>query len=217
MENLRNHRNVHLTTVDENWWDLPNNQYLFSILRDLLNFYSNEYDNKVVLGDFNFKPSSPSMLSLMGNQSFVSLIKNKTFFKRTGSCIDLILTNRKYSFKNSSSYETVLSDHHRLIYSVMKTTFTCEESKKSIYRNYLNFFQKDFQSDLLLNIGDGKNHYSEFEKNLKCLISMLRRKPKYFEGIISPTSTKHWEKLLWNVLNLKIKQVKRRPLRYFKV
>ena len=42
-------------------------------------------------------------------------------------------------------------------YSVVETTFNCEESKKSIYRTYSNFSQKDFQGDLLLNIGDGKN------------------------------------------------------------
>ena len=91
-------------------------------------------------------------------------MKNKTCFKGTCSCIDLILTNRKYSFKNTSSYETGLSDHHHLIYSVMKTTFKREEPKL-IYRNYSNFSQKDFQNDLLLKIGDGKNNYLEFEKN----------------------------------------------------
>ena len=55
-------------------------------------------------------------------------------------------------------------DHH-LIYSVMKTTFRCEEPKKLIHRNYSNFSQNDFQSDLLLNIRDGKNNYLELEKN----------------------------------------------------
>ena len=118
---------------------LQNNQYFVSILSDLLDFYSNEYDNKVVLGDFSLEPSSPSMLSFMDNQNFVSFIKNKTCFKGTGSCIDLILTNRKYSFKNTSSYETGLSDHHHLIYSVMKTTFKYEETKKCFYWNYSNF------------------------------------------------------------------------------
>ena len=77
----------------------------------------------------------------------------------------MILTNRKYFFKNTFSYETGLSDHQHLIYSVMKTTFKCEKPKKFIYRNYSNFYQKDFQSDLLLNIGDGNNNYLEFEKN----------------------------------------------------
>ena len=145
---------------------LQNNQYFVSILSNLLDFYSNEYDIKVVLGDFNLEPSSPGMLSFMNAQNFVSFIKNKTCFKGTGSCIDLILANRKYSFKNTSSYETGYSDHHHLIYSVMKAIFKCEEPKKLIYRNYSDFSQKDFQSDLLRNIGDGKNNYLEFEKKL---------------------------------------------------
>ena len=166
---------------------LQNNQYFVSILSDLLDFYSNEYDNKVVLGDFNLEPSSPSMLSFMDSQNFVSLIKNKTCFKGTGSCIDLILKNKKYSFKNTYSYETGLRDHHHLIYFVIKTIFTCREPKKLIYRNYSNFFRKNsIQSDLLLNNGDGKNNYLEFERNfVEHLISMLRRKSKYFEGIVA--------------------------------
>ena len=43
--------------------NLQNNQYFVSSLSDLLHFYSNEYDNKVVLGDFNLEPSRPGMLS----------------------------------------------------------------------------------------------------------------------------------------------------------
>ena len=151
---------------------MQNNQYCISILSDLLDFGTSEYDDKVVLGNFYLEPLSPSMLSFMNNQNFVSLIKNKTCFEGAGSCIDLISTNRKYSFKNTSSYETGLSDHHYLIYSVMKTTSKCEEPKMLIYRNYSNFSQKDFQSDLLLNIGDKKSNYLEFEK---ILVEMLNK------------------------------------------
>ena len=60
---------------------LQNNQYFFSILSDLLDFYSNEYDNKVVLADFNLEPSSPSLLSFMDSQNFVSLIKRRRALK----------------------------------------------------------------------------------------------------------------------------------------
>ena len=110
---------------------LQNNQSFVSILSNLLDFYSNKYDNKVVLGDFNLEATSPSILSFMDSQKFVSLIKNKKCFKEIVSCIDLILTNRKYSFKNTSSYKTGLNDHHHLIYSVMKTIFKCEEPQKN--------------------------------------------------------------------------------------
>ena len=183
---------------------LQNNQCFFSILSDLLDFYSNEYDNKVVLGNFNLEPSNSSMVSLMDSQNFVSLIKNKTCFKGTGSCIDLMLTNRKYSFKNTSSYETWLSDHPQLIYSVMKTRFKCEESKKLIYRNYSSFCQKDFQSDLLLNTGDGKNNYLEFEKNfVETLNKHAPKKTKIFRGNHEPHINKTLRKAILKRSQLK--------------
>ena len=47
----------------------------------------------------------------------------------------------------------------------MKTTFKSEEAKTLVYGNYSNVSQKYFQSDLLLNIGDGKKNYLELEKN----------------------------------------------------
>ena len=40
-----------------------------------------------------------------------------------------VINKQKYSFKNTSSYETRVSDHRHLIYSVMKTAFECEEPK----------------------------------------------------------------------------------------
>ena len=51
---------------------LQNNQYFVSILSNLLDFYLNEYDNKLVLGDFNLEPSSHSMLSFMDNQKLLA-------------------------------------------------------------------------------------------------------------------------------------------------
>ena len=92
----------------------------------MLDFYSNEHDNKLVLGDFNIEPSSPSNLSFMDSQNFANILKNTTCFKGTGSCIDSIWKKRKYSFKNTSFYETGLSAHRHWIYSAMETTFKCE-------------------------------------------------------------------------------------------
>ena len=69
----------------------------------------------------------------------------------------------------------------------MKTTFKCEESNKLISKNYSNFSQKYFQSDLLLNIRDGKNNYLEFEKNfVETLDTHARKTPKIFRGNHKP-------------------------------
>ena len=69
------------------------------------------------------------MLSLMNNENFINPVKGNTCFKGKGSCADLILTNRRYYFKHTSSTKTGLSDHHHLISQMMKPTFEKEEFK----------------------------------------------------------------------------------------
>ena len=66
----------------------------------------------MVFGGFNLEPINPAMMNFMDSQNFTNLIKNSTCYKVVGSCIDFILTNRKYCFKNTSSYKTGISDHH---------------------------------------------------------------------------------------------------------
>ena len=70
----------------------------------------------------------------MYSQNIINLIKNNTCFKEMGSCIDLML-NRKYSFKNTSSYETGITDLNHLIFPIMKIKFASEEHKKFVYRD----------------------------------------------------------------------------------
>ena len=77
------------------------------------------------------EPSDSLLNAFMQSHNLFNLIKSNTCFKENGSCIDLILTNRKFCVKNSSTFEARPSDHHHLIYSVLKTTF-----KKEDYRDY---------------------------------------------------------------------------------
>ena len=87
--------------------------------------------NEVVFGDFNLEPTNPVMMNFMDSQNFTNPIKINTSFKGMDSCIDLILTNRKFCFKNTTSYETGISDHHHLIFSITKTTLASEEVRLS--------------------------------------------------------------------------------------
>ena len=73
------------------------------------------------------------MTTFLNEHDLTNLIKNNACFKGEGSCTDFILTNRKFSFKNSASFEAGLSAYHHLIYSMLKTTFHKEERKMLIY------------------------------------------------------------------------------------
>ena len=92
------------------------------------------------------KPNCPALTSFMQSFNLFNLIKLiHTSFKRKGSCVDLIVTNRKYCFKHSSTFEIGLIDHHHLVYSMLKICFKREESKLFIYRDYKNFYDTDFR------------------------------------------------------------------------
>ena len=182
------------------------NQYFLDILGDLLDFYSQDNDNKVILGDFNLEPSNPSIASFMNNQNLFNLVKSNTCFKGKGSCIDLILTNRKYSFKNTCSVETGLSDPHHLIYSVMKTTFKFEEAKKLIYRDYSNFSTECFKDDFMSSICQKKHDYSDFEKKfIDTLNKHAPKKIKTFRGNQKPHINKTLRKAITKRSQLKNK------------
>ena len=88
----------------------------------------------------------------------------------------------------------------------MKTKFKCEEPKKLIYKNYSNFSHKDFVSDLLLNIGDGKNNYLECDKNfVETLNKHAPKKTKIFRGNHKPHITKTLRKAIVKRSQLKNK------------
>ena len=54
-------------------------------------------------------------MEFMDLYNLIYLIKTTTYFKGTG-----YLTNQKYLFKNTNAFETGLSDHYLLIYSMLK-------------------------------------------------------------------------------------------------
>ena len=99
----------------------------------------------------------------------------------------LILRDRKYCFKNNSSYETGISDHHHLMFSIMKTIFTSEKTKKFVYRDYKTFSHENFKNDLLSETVDEDVDYSKFEKEFKdTLDKHAPKKTKLFSGNQKP-------------------------------
>ena len=50
-------------------------------------------------------------------------------------------------FKSTRSFETGIRDHHHLIYSMLKTTFDKEETKKVTYSSYKQFQWETFEKD----------------------------------------------------------------------
>ena len=142
----------------------------------VLTFYSEKYDNILLMGDFHTAPENHHLKDFTDSNDFENLIKEPTRFKSTSpTAIDLFLTNRKGYFMKSSINETGISDHHKLIYTFLKSTYDKGKHKFVYYRCFKNFHKELFKKNLsgnLKNIGLRRFHKhfqllcpSEKEKN----------------------------------------------------
>ena len=93
------------------------------------------------------------------------MMKQNTCFKGDGgSRIDLLITNSKFSFLKTNSFETGLNDHHHMIYTILKTKFVKFEPKKSTYRSFKQCDSGQFKLDIFNTISAMRTH-AAFENN----------------------------------------------------
>ena len=75
---------------------------------------SYEYENILLIGDFNLTVKNKTLEVFMNTFVLEWLTKKPTCFQSTSpSCVDLVLTNKKKFFKTSK--EVGICDHHSLI------------------------------------------------------------------------------------------------------
>ena len=122
--------------------------YYFNNLDEALDLYS-RYDKKLLIGDFNTEVSD--VLSILLHQhDLENLVKGKTCFKNANnpSTIDLFLTNNSLAFQNTTTTFTGLSDCHKLVLTVLNTTFSKNKLKELFYHDYKKFNFSDFDDEL---------------------------------------------------------------------
>ena len=120
-------------------------------LRRELDLHSSNYENFILLGDFNSEMTDKNLKDFCNLYLLKNLIKKPTCFKNPESpkTIDLILTNRPRSFCNSDTLETGLSDFHKLTVTVLKMFFKKQSPNVISYRNYKNFSNDSFRTNLI--------------------------------------------------------------------
>ena len=180
-------------------------------LTDIIDNFATKYDNHLIIGDFNMEPKNRMFKSFLDSNNLTNLIKSNTCFKGKGSSIDLILTNRKYSFKYTSSYETGLSDHYHMIYTILKSLFINIELKLLNYRDYKNFNFGNFKEDLSETLLICRNSYDEFESAfITTLDKHAPKKRKRLRGNNKPHITKPLRQAImkWSKLKNKANKTK---------
>ena len=125
-------------------------EYFFSHLGKVLDNFSTKYGGFVLLGDFNVQENETILSEFLNTYNAKKIIKNKTCFKiiENPSCVDLIITIKPGSFQHTIVLETGISDHHKLVTTVIKAKFTKASPKYIHYRNYKNFDEQDFKLEL---------------------------------------------------------------------
>ena len=108
----------------------------------------------IIIGDFNMLETHPDLKDFLEVHNLYNLIKGPTCFKsiQTPSAIDHIFTNRKYSFMETQTLETGLSDFHKMVFTCMKSTFVKLPAKTLTYRNYKNFDKDKFLAEIAIGL-----------------------------------------------------------------
>ena len=106
----------------------------------------NKYDNILLAGDVNINLLDPNsdtknhLSDLRDTFALINLVKDKTCFKnKDGTLLDVILTNRPNSFQKIVTTETGLSDCHKLVSTVFRSTFIKLPPKTVRYRSYKRY------------------------------------------------------------------------------
>ena len=135
-------------------------------LSSIIDYYSPKYENLILIGDFNLSIENQHLNALIQAYNLNNLINKPTCFQsNTATCIDLILTNKKDSFKLSNTFEAGISDHHKLVSTILKSGSFKGTPKIKIYRSYKKFELENLNRILKDKLEKLPNHpYAEFEK-----------------------------------------------------
>ena len=196
------------------------NTFFLQISKNL-NLIVNEYENIIVAGDLNIDLSNSKDFSenhisdLRDTFARTNLVKSKTCFKTVdGTLIDVILTNKPNCFQKTSVFETGLSDFHKLVVTIFRSTFIKLPPKIIRYRSYKTFNQKNFiyELDQKLIQGDIYRTENSYSKLTEILSETLNKhapmKSKTVRGNHAPFMNKELSKSIMNKSRIKNKYLK---------
>ena len=133
-----------------------------------------KYENIILMGDYNAEITNASMQEFCESYFLENMVKKPTCFKNPAkpTCIDLIITNKPGMFQNAKTYETGLSDFHKLVVSTMKLSYKKRPPHMIKYRDYKNFSNEHFKNSLYEKLTNNTElDYNGFEEIVLNLLS----------------------------------------------
>ena len=159
--------------------------------------------------------------NFMNGYALKNLMKEPTCFKSENlRCIDLILTNRYRSFQNTTTVETGLSDFHKMVLTVLKTTYQKAGPTVVNYRDYKNFSEQTFKQDLREELEIIKSSDLNYDSFQNCFEKVLDKhapmKKKYARANDGPFMNRALRKTVMLRTRLKNKHNKSRTVQNWK-
>ena len=186
-------------------------EYFLEHVNYALDTYRQIYDKFILVGDFNLNETDPVLKEFLYKNDAKNLVKQKTCFKNPNnpSCIDLFITNRTSSFQNTVALGSGLSDFHKMILTVFKTTFQKIQPREIVYRNFKHFNFNNFKNDIRTKMQCVDNYASFEEVFLTVLNSHAPLKKKVIRANHVPYMTKALRKAI-----MKRSELENKYLRY---
>ena len=101
-----------------------NNSSFLNELYNAITFYSTLYKNCALLGDLTIVRDNTQLQNFCESFLLERLIKKPTCYKwDTPTGIVHIITNIPKRFMKSMAFETGISDHHKMIMTIFRSTF----------------------------------------------------------------------------------------------
>ena len=128
----------------------------------------------MLTGDFNSEEGISCLDTFLCGYN-AKIVKEKTCFKNieNPSCIDIFITNSGHSFQNANVISTRLSDFHKMVMTVLKTTLQKSKPREIIYSDYSKFDSELFLKELKESLEEKKIcEYMVFEQIVFKLLSL---------------------------------------------
>ena len=115
--------------------------YFLSHISKIMDANLSDYENIILIGDFNAVNSDAALTDFCSMYNLKNLITEPTCYKNAENptSIDVILTNRFRSFRESRTIETGLSDYHKMIYTILKLDIKKKDPLLINDRSYKHF------------------------------------------------------------------------------
>ena len=111
--------------------------------------FSHEYENILIMGDFNSDPCNKILQEFCNLYDMKNLVTEPTCCKNYNqpTCIDLIFTNRIKHFQNTATLETGISDFHKMTITALESCYRKLAPRLIFYRDYKKYSQPDFHRE----------------------------------------------------------------------